>query len=181
MNYCFTRIMVHVFFCFHFYGVSGIMLFHSKPTLCVSIYMYYVMFVWTVIYTFPFRILGNYPYYLGKSDEIFYKKCPEDLYQPLPAWSYEMSDCEFKKSSCNSIGQVPCDNGSATDDATCGCDYTKGFVLKESDCLYHICEHDLQEIDSGIYGFLFCFIAWYECFIISYWLFKRPCFYICLL
>ncbi|CAC5370839.1 unnamed protein product [Mytilus coruscus] len=104
--------------------------------------------------------LGNYPIYLHRSDKIHYERCPKHLYQPFPVWSYEISDCEYEKSSCNGIGQILCGNGNTTADSTCGCDYKKGYVinsqtkccspsrLEECYCQYHTCENNLQELDA---------------------------------
>ncbi|XP_052080387.1 serine/threonine-protein phosphatase 6 regulatory ankyrin repeat subunit A-like isoform X2 [Mytilus californianus] len=103
---------------------------------------------------------GNYPIYLHRSDKIHYERCPKHLYQPFPVLSYEISDCEYEKSSCNGIGQIPCGNGNTTDDSTCGCDYKKGYVMnsqtkccspsrfEECYCQYHTCDNNLQELDA---------------------------------
>lgn len=110
-----------------------------------------------------FLILGNFPYYLNKSDDIFYTNCPTHLYQPLTVWSSEISDCEYIKSACSGIGQVLCDIGNTTKDAKCGCDYKKGYVMNgqnkccspslsnECFCHYLTCENKLQELDKGMY------------------------------
>ncbi|CAG2193242.1 MIB [Mytilus edulis] len=103
---------------------------------------------------------GNYPIYLHRSDKINYKRCPKHLYQPYPVWSNEISDCEYEKSSCNSIGQIPCGNGNTTADSTCGCNYKKGYIIigitkccspstiEECYCQYYMCENILQELDA---------------------------------
>lgn len=69
----------------------------------------------------------------------------------------------FVKSSCNSIGQIKCDNGTETQDASCRCDYTKGYVVHgqntccsasssaECSCQYRTCENNLQELGQGMF------------------------------
>lgn len=94
---------------------------------------------------------------MHRSDKIHYGKCPNHLYQPIPVKSYEISDCEYKKSSCNGIGQVLRDNGNSTDDSTCECDYKKGYVNNgdgECYCQYSMSENNDQELNEGM-----CIIA----------------------
>lgn len=109
-----------------------------------------------------FVIVGNFPIYLHKSDKIFYRSCTKHLYQPFPVWSSEISDCEYKKSACNGIGQIICYIGNAKEDATCGCDYKKGYIINskkkccspslsgDCNCQYRSCGNHLQVLDKGM-------------------------------
>ncbi|XP_052105059.1 transient receptor potential cation channel subfamily A member 1 homolog [Mytilus californianus] len=103
---------------------------------------------------------GNYPRYTSFSERIYYDPCPHSRFQPWPVKSYEITECEVEKSSCTGIGQVPCSDGSITEDSTCSCDYKNGYVMTGPDkccspagdddcfCKYHPCQSDLQELDS---------------------------------
>lgn len=53
--------------------------------------------------------------------------CSSKRYQPFKFWSNTSSQCVFKKSKCNEIGQTFVDNDSTKKDTECRCDYKKGF------------------------------------------------------
>lgn len=56
-------------------------------------------------------------------------ECSYRRYQPIRFNSNENSDCLFSKSACNGIGQIVFDNRSTIVDATCRCDYSRGYVF----------------------------------------------------
>ncbi|CAG2243977.1 unnamed protein product [Mytilus edulis] len=58
--------------------------------------------------------------------------CASNRYQPIRFWTNENSECVFKTSKCNSIGQLMYKKGTSTEDIACRCDYTTGydFVIK---------------------------------------------------
>ncbi|XP_061173278.1 uncharacterized protein LOC133182445 [Saccostrea echinata] len=60
------------------------------------------------------------------------KPCPYGFYQPLGRWSHESSSlCDRKKSSCNGIGEVVCEDGSMTSDRLCRCDNADDWVIEK--------------------------------------------------
>ncbi|CAC5412104.1 unnamed protein product [Mytilus coruscus] len=55
--------------------------------------------------------------------------CSDGRYQPIRFWANENSDCLYSKSQCNGIGQIVYDNRSTIYDATCRCDYIRGYAF----------------------------------------------------
>lgn len=106
---------------------------------------------------------GYYPRYTSIAERIYYEPCQQLRYQPWPVKSYEITECEFEKSSCTGIGQILFSVGNFTNGATCSCDYKNGYVMTGPDtccsptgdedcsCIYHPCQSDLQELESGVY------------------------------
>ncbi|XP_071164579.1 uncharacterized protein [Mytilus edulis] len=73
---------------------------------------------------------GQYPVFQDSTAKfIFPKTCVSSRYQPRPLFTYERNECLYEKSSCTEEGQIIFRNGSATDDRTCRCDYTKGYAF----------------------------------------------------
>lgn len=55
--------------------------------------------------------------------------CSDGRYQPIKFWANQNNDCLYSKSQCNGIGQVVYDNRSTIYDATCSCDYIRGYAF----------------------------------------------------
>ncbi|XP_063430348.1 uncharacterized protein LOC134712574 isoform X2 [Mytilus trossulus] len=73
---------------------------------------------------------GEYPVFQDSTAKyIFPKTCVSSRYQPRPMFTYERNECWYEKSSCTEEGQIIFSNGSATNDRTCRCDYTKGYAF----------------------------------------------------
>ncbi|CAG2189578.1 TTN [Mytilus edulis] len=73
---------------------------------------------------------GQYPVFQDSTAKfIFPKTCVSSRYQPRPLFTYERNECLYEKSSCTEEGQIIFSNGSAIDDRTCRCDYTKGYAF----------------------------------------------------
>lgn len=66
------------------------------------------------------------------------KLCASDRYQPFFFWTNGSSQCTFHKSSCRGEGQMIATDKSTNKDATCRCDYTRGysFVLQPTHITY---------------------------------------------
>ncbi|CAG2215912.1 ABCC1 [Mytilus edulis] len=73
---------------------------------------------------------GQYPVFQDSTAKfLFSKTCVSSRYQPRPLFTYERNECLYEKSSCTEEGQIIFSNGSAIDDRTCRCDYTKGYAF----------------------------------------------------
>ncbi|XP_071124105.1 uncharacterized protein [Mytilus edulis] len=59
-------------------------------------------------------------------------ECDKNRFQPIKFWTNVSNDCILEKTGCNEPGQVIHDEGSATSDRTCRCDYTRGFAFVTS-------------------------------------------------
>ncbi|XP_063416214.1 uncharacterized protein LOC134697856 [Mytilus trossulus] len=53
--------------------------------------------------------------------------CDSNRYQPIRFWTNENSECVFKTSKCNGIGQLMYKKGTGTEDTACRCDYANGY------------------------------------------------------
>ncbi|VDI74723.1 Hypothetical predicted protein [Mytilus galloprovincialis] len=56
-------------------------------------------------------------------------RCSEGRYQPVRFWSNQSSVCMNLKSKCNGFGEIVYNNISSINDATCRCDYTRGYAF----------------------------------------------------
>ncbi|CAC5422111.1 unnamed protein product [Mytilus coruscus] len=86
------------------------------------------------------------------------KDCTFERFQPFVFSTEGNSNCIYSKSACEDKGLVNHDNGSATDDRTCRCDYNNGYsyVLKprhnyfcipsqeDCSCYQHRCEESFR-------------------------------------
>ncbi|CAG2258003.1 unnamed protein product [Mytilus edulis] len=56
-------------------------------------------------------------------------RCSDGRYQPVRFWSNQSSVCMNLKSECNNFGETVYNNRSSIYDATCRCDYTRGYAF----------------------------------------------------
>ncbi|XP_071127700.1 uncharacterized protein [Mytilus edulis] len=56
-------------------------------------------------------------------------RCSDGRYQPVRFWSNQSSVCMNLKSECNGFGEIVYNNISSINDATCRCDYTRGYAF----------------------------------------------------
>ncbi|CAG2210867.1 unnamed protein product [Mytilus edulis] len=56
-------------------------------------------------------------------------RCSDGRYQPVRFWSNQSSVCMNLKSECNYFGEIVYNNRSTIYDATCRCDYTRGYAF----------------------------------------------------
>ncbi|VDI21848.1 Hypothetical predicted protein [Mytilus galloprovincialis] len=89
-------------------------------------------------------------------------ECNRNRYQPYSLWSNESNQCQFIKSPCSDEGQIIYRSDSTTDDASCRCDYRRGFDFviqpkhkcyckpfkEDCSCYIHNCDNGLY-LDSG--------------------------------
>lgn len=77
------------------------------------------------------------PIYNVTKKELQEIECESDYFMPsiYPSSKYREygpEHCKLKRSSCNMKGMKVCNNGSATEDRTCYCDFTKNYIPKYS-------------------------------------------------
>lgn len=85
-----------------------------------------------------FIISGNLKYFAGRS-------CKIDKYQPYKWWTNGSSECQYLKSTCNEEGQVPYDDGTATNDRKCRCDYTNYYTFVSGVSNKCYCDHTVED------------------------------------
>ena len=89
-------------------------------------------------------------------------------FSPERTWTNKGSVCKYKKSPCTELGQFHVTNGTNTEDATCRCDYTKGYTFvvspmhtcfcfpqkEDCSCYEQKCPDD-QILSKGMYHLIF--------------------------